>query len=416
MRASLHYLQSHLIFGHGRGHEVIGPGRSDGDADDPAVTFALTRVIAFRGARPDDGSVKVLKHRQPEQEAGEIGVLTARRVTQWVMTAVVILIGVRYSLWVMPHLAGRWPSVSRPPGVEGFLPIDAMLSLRHLLHTGTVSPIHPAGLAIFLGICLMSVVVAKSFCSYLCPVGLLSELLGRFGIRLVGRTLTPPRWIDIPLRGLKYLLLGFFAWAVWYTMNPSAVEAFLSSPYARIVDAKMWLFFAHPSRVTIAVLGVLVVGSVFVRDLWCRYLCPYGALVGILGRFAPVKVTRDPELCTDCHSCTQVCPARLPVHTMGRVASVECTSCQDCVVACPVSTCLVMRPPRLLARRAWLQPAAATVLAVGLYLGVVLGFQAAGHWHTEITEAEFNKRLQEIDSPLYTHVGGTAMTEEASPR
>ncbi|MFV2073692.1 MAG: 4Fe-4S binding protein, partial [Thermoanaerobaculales bacterium] len=266
------------------------------------------------------------------------------------------------------------------------------------------------------GICLMSLVVAKSFCSHICPVGLVSELLGRLGIRLVGRTLTPPWWIDVPLRGLKYLLLGFFAWAVWYTMDPRAVEAFLLSPYAKVVDAKMWLFFANPSRVTIAVIGVLVVGSVFVRDLWCRYLCPYGALVGILGRFAPLKVTRAPELCTDCKSCTEVCPARLPVHTMQRVASVECTSCQDCVVVCPVSSCLVIRPPSITGPKLWLRPAVAVALAVGLYLTVVFGFQVAGHWHTSITEAEYNQRLQEITSPLYTHVGGTAMAEDASKR
>ncbi len=366
------------------------------------MTLPLTPVIAFRRALRQSTAVEK--------------VLTFRRVTQWTMTAVVLVIGIQFSLWVTPHLAGRWPSASRPPGVEGFLPINAMLGLRHLIHQGTVDAIHPAGLAIFIGICLMSVVVAKSFCSYLCPVGLLSELLGRLGIRLVGRTLTPPRWLDIPLRGLKFLLFGFFAWAVWYAMSPREVEAFLASPYARVVDAKMWLFFAPPSRVTIAVLGVLVVGSIFVRDLWCRYLCPYGALVGLLGRFAPLKVTRDPEICTDCHSCTDVCPARLQVHTMQRVASIECTSCQDCVVSCPVESCLVVRPPKPLGRKVWLRPVTATLVAVGLYLVVIVGFQAAGHWHTSITEEEYHRRLQELDSPLYTHVGGTAMTEETPDR
>jgi len=291
-----------------------------------------------------------------------------RRVIQWVVTAVTIAIGVQFSLWVIPHLSGRWPSVSRPPGVEAFLPIDAMLGL--------------------------------------------SELLGRLGIRIVGRTLTPPKWLDIPLRGLKYLLLGFFAWAVWWTMDPQAVESFLESPYAKIVDAKMWLFFVPPSRLTIAVLGVLIVGSVFVRDLWCRYLCPYGALVGLLGILAPLKVTRDPDLCTDCHECTKLCPARLPVHRMKRVASVECTSCQDCVVSCPVEGCLAVRPPLAAGHKRWMRPAVASLVAIGLYLAVITGFRVTGNWHTSITEAEFHERLQEIDSPLYTHVGGQAMTEE----
>jgi len=335
-----------------------------------------------------------------------------RRVIQWVVTVVTIAIGVQFSLWVMPHLAGRWPTVSRPPGVEAFLPIDAMLGLRHVLHTGTVDPIHPAGLAIFIGICLMSVVVAKSFCSHVCPVGLISELLGRLGIRIVGRTLTPPKWLDIPLRGLKYLLFGFFAWAVWWTMDPQAVESFLMSPYAKIVDAKMWLFFVPPSRLTIAVLGVLIVGSIFIRDLWCRYLCPYGALVGLLGVLAPLKVTRDPDLCTDCHECTKICPARLPVHSMKRVASVECTSCQDCVVSCPVEGCLAVRPPLAAGRKRWMRPAIASLVAIGLYLAVITGFMVTGNWHTSITEDEFHQRLQEIDSPLYSHVGGQAMSED----
>jgi polyferredoxin len=225
--------------------------------------------------------------------------------------------------------------------------------------------------------------------------------VGRFGARRIGRTLTPPRWIDVPLRGLKFLLLGFFIWAVWFAMDPRAVASFLESPYARVADAKMWLFFASPSRLTVAVLGVLVVGSVFVRDLWCRYLCPYGALLGLLGLLAPFKVSRDPARCTGCEGCTRVCPARLPVHRLQRVRSVECSSCQDCVVACPVRGCLEMRS--VPAPRPGLRPAAAALLAVALYLGVVAGFRAAGHWHTSVTEGEYHRRLQEIHSPVYTH-------------
>lgn len=341
-------------------------------------------------------------------------VLPARRWVQIVLLVTVVVIGVQFTLWVSAHLAGRNPSVPRPAGVEAFLPIDAMLAARHLLHTGEIDPIHPAGLAIFLGICLMSIVVAKSFCSHICPVGWLSEVLGRFGIRLVGKTLTPPKWLDIPLRGLKFLLFGFFAWAVWFAMSPDAVEGFLSSPYARIVDAKMWQFFAPPSRLTIAVLGILIVGSVFVRDLWCRYLCPYGALVGLLGRFAFFKVSRNAEVCTDCRGCTQVCPARLPVHQMKRVSSIECTSCQDCVVACPVDGCLTMRAPKLLGgRKRWLRPVTAVAVATGLWLAVVMGFRLTGNWHSSISEQEYGRRIPEMDSPIYSHVGGQTPREDS---
>jgi len=336
-------------------------------------------------------------------------VVTARRWAQWVTATAVAVIGVRFTLWAGAHLAGRWPDVARPPGVEGFLPINAMLGLRHLVETGVVDAVHPAGLAIFLGICLMSLVVAKSFCSHMCPVGLLSELLGRLGVRLVGRSLTAPKWIDLPLRSLKFLLLGFFVWAIWLQMTPPAVEAFLASPYARVADVKMWMFFAEPTRVTIAVIGALVIGSVFLRDLWCRYLCPYGALLGVLGRFAPLKVRRRPDLCTDCRACTRACPARLPVHALQRMASVECTSCQDCVAACPVNGCLAVRPAGV--RTVIARPAVVVAVALGVYLLTVGAFRVTGRWHTAITEAEYHARIEDIRSPVYSHVGGRPMTE-----
>jgi ferredoxin len=266
----------------------------------------------------------------------------------------------------------------------------------------------------------MSTVLAKSFCSHLCPVGAISEWLGRLGRRLLGRTWEPPRWLDIPLRSLKYLLLGFFVWATWVAMDVPGVRAFLDSPYNRIADVKMGLFFANASRVTVAVLGVLVVGSLLVRDLWCRYLCPYGALLGFFGRLAPLKVTRDPATCTDCRKCTKVCPARLPVHAMNRVASVECTSCQDCVAACPVKDCLAVRLAPAPARQPLplLRPALAVAVALAVYVAVILGFRAAGHWHGNVSESEYAARLPHLDSPLYTHVGGLAASEtaEAQPR
>lgn len=62
-------------------------------------------------------------------------------------------------------------------------------------------------------------------------------------------------------------------------------------------------------------------------------------------------------------------------------------------------------------RRAIQWAAAVVTLAIGLYVAVITGFRLTGHWQTSVTEAEFHQRLQEIDSPLYSHVGGQAMTE-----
>jgi len=73
----------------------------------------------------------------------------------------------------------------RPPGVDGFLPISSLMSFYLFLKTGVVHSAHPAGVFIFLSIILMSFAFGKSFCSWLCPVGFISELVGDFGERIM---------------------------------------------------------------------------------------------------------------------------------------------------------------------------------------------------------------------------------------
>ena len=59
-----------------------------------------------------------------------------------------------------------------------------------------------------------------------------------------------------------------------------------------------------------------------------------------------------------------------------------------------------------------MRPAVASLAAIGIYLAVVGGFRLTGHWQTSVSEAEFHRRLQEMSSPVYSHVGGRAMTED----
>lgn len=338
-----------------------------------------------------------------------------RRWAQWACLVIVLLIGAQFAVWALAHLAGLPPALPRPAGVEGFLPISALMSLRLWVSGGGIHPVHPAGLAILLAILAMSALVAKSFCSLVCPVGTVSETLGKLGDRLLGATWRPPHWLDVPLRSLKYLLLAFFLWAVLVSLDLPGVRAFLDSPYNKVADVKMLLFFLSPSDLTIAVIGMLGVGSILVRDLWCRFLCPYGALLGLLGRLAPLKVTRDPSRCTDCQACTRACPARLQVHRMIRVASVECTTCQDCVAACPVRDCLAVRSPWLGRPGTSLNPGRAVVVAMAVFLGMIAAFRIAGQWRGSVSEAEFAARLAEIHSPLYTHTGGLAASNPEAP-
>ena len=333
----------------------------------------------------------------------------SRHLVQAGFLLAVLLIGWEFVRWV--HGMEQGLAVGeRPPGVEAFLPIAALLSLRHLATTGEVHPVHPAGLAILLLVVGVSILAKKAFCSWVCPVGTVSEMLAGVSQRLFRRRLGLPRLLDLPLRSLKYLLLAFFVYAVFFQMGPAAVADFLDSPYNRVADVKMLYFFERLSPFALKVILGLVVFSVVVPYAWCRYLCPYGALLGALSLLSPLKVTRHAPSCIDCNLCTKACPSRLPVARLARVSSDECFGCLSCVAACPVPRALRVETPAPW-RRA-VRPAAFAALVVGVFVGGVLLARAAGHWRNPISNEEYAGRIRAIDSPAYAHDKGRVPTRE----
>jgi polyferredoxin len=225
----------------------------------------------------------------------------------------------------------------------------------------------------------------KAFCSWICPVGTISEWLWQGGDALFGRTFALPRWADIPLRSLKYILFALFAYVV-VTMPVPEIRAFLVSPYGLVADVKMLNFFRHIGQTASIVILVLVVLSIFVRNFWCRYLCPYGAMTGLLGLVSPTRIRRDPRACIDCARCAVACPAGLPVDRLLSVRSAECTACMSCVAVCPAAGALDLKTG--LGRRHFLvQPWALGVAIAMVFLGTVCYARAAGYWDTLLPDS-----------------------------
>jgi len=291
--------------------------------------------------------------------------------------------------------------VSRPPGVEAFLPISSLMSLKYWILTGDFNPVHPAGLVFFLAFLVIAWLIKKSFCSWICPVGLLSEYLWKTGRRIFGRNVMLPAWLDWPLRSLKYLLLLFFAWGILVGMNVQDLKAFIYGDYNRVADIKMLLFFAHISAFSLGVIVLLALLSVFIRNFWCRYLCPYGALLGFFSLFSPAKITRNPDTCTDCKLCTEACPANIKVHEKRRVKTDECTACLTCVSVCPEPDTLSLSLPGK--KKSVLSPArvAALILLIFfLFTGIA---RLTGHWQNRIPIEEYQYRIRHINDPVYKH-------------
>jgi len=108
-----------------------------------------------------------------------------RHIAQGIFVAINAWIGIQFYLWVrFFERGGSGLYVNRPAGVEGWLPIAGLMNTKYFLLTGVVPSIHPAAMFLFMAFAGMSLMLKKSFCSWLCPVGTLSEYLGRIGHRL----------------------------------------------------------------------------------------------------------------------------------------------------------------------------------------------------------------------------------------
>jgi ferredoxin len=309
-----------------------------------------------------------------------------------------VLVGVQFARFVSAAKAGAAVLPVRPPGVEGFLPIGGLLGAVDWAHQGTLNRVHPAATVLFLVFVAIAFVARKSFCSWVCPAGFLSDLLARLGRFFFGRNFRIWRWLDVPLRSLKYLLLAFFVWAIW-KMPAEAVRGFIETPYYRLSDVRMGAFFVDMGGFAAGVLALIAAVSILWRGFWCRYLCPYGALLGLVSWASPMKVRRDPVSCIDCKLCDKACGARLPVSTKTSITSPECTGCLDCVAACPVKDALGIglrvRP------RVPVPAYAAAILA--LFFAGYLAARATGAWDNGISDEEYRFRLGHEAVELYVH-------------
>jgi polyferredoxin len=308
-----------------------------------------------------------------------------------------VWIGTQFYLFVRYYeTAGKTVFATRPPGVEGWLPIASLMNLKVLLATGEIPRLHPAGLFLLIAFLAMSWLARKSFCGWLCPVGTVSEYLWRLGRQTFGRNFRLPKKLDIGLRSLKYILLGLFLYAVG-SLSVPATRAFLGGPYGMVDDVKMLNFFRLLGLTGGVVIALLTIASVLAENFWCRYLCPYGALMGLTALASPLRIRRDTSLCIDCDKCTKACPSSLPVGRLITIRSAECTACLQCVAACPAAGALAMVAPGRRRLPAWAIAAAVAVL----FFGVCGYARWSGHWRTDLPAQTYFELIPQANE--FTH-------------
>jgi len=166
----------------------------------------------------------------------------------------------------------------------------------------------------------------RTFCAWICPVYLLTEMNDRMR-----------RYFDGADR--KYSLQGT-RWSFAVTLIVSLLAGIplfeILSPIG--ITSRAIMFKA--CLPLLLVLAILLVELFFARRVWCRSLCPAGGFYALVGRFSPVRIAFSQQLCTGCGACSRVCPVAEVltsslVDGRSQVESGDCTRCGDCIDNCP---------------------------------------------------------------------------------
>ncbi|KNZ69551.1 4Fe-4S ferredoxin [Thermincola ferriacetica] len=319
--------------------------------------------------------------------------ITFRAVCQFFIIGVMIYAGWNfYGFYEYLRGNGEILAPYRPPVVEAFLPFAAVVASKVMFVTGEIDSVHPAGLVIFIAILLTAWIFRRGFCSWICPIGTLSEYLGKLGQKVMGRNLMMPKWLDILLLVLKYVTLLVILKLLLFLPTTEA-EIFMQTPFYKISDIKMLEFYLNIGLVGILVIIILMSLSFLFKTFWCRYLCPYGALLGIIGIFSPVVLKKNNNSCIKCNKCNQVCPNKVNIKEKNQIViSTECIGCTSCVSTCPQPDTLKFTAFGQLQ----VSPLVYSVGVLAVFFGVIVIGMLTGHWESSLDISDFKSLYQQM--------------------
>ena len=273
------------------------------------------------------------------------------------------------------------------PSVEAYCPFGAIESVYQFATTGGyLRRIEPSTMILGAAVLLLTLVFSRGFCGWICPFGSIQEWVGLLGRKLFGKAYNPTgRW-DHWLRSIKYVLLVVIIGFTWY------LGTLVFRPYDPFIA-----FFHLGSHVeempwAYALLGVVLIGSLKIERFFCKYACPLGAVLGIIGRFGLTRLKRDEQDCKACNVCQKQCFAHVDFLASNEVRDIECNHCLDCLDVCPKPNVLSIRG----AGFRFSHGAYAAMLVAGL-VGLVGVSKLTGAWRTQPDAVTFTNTQGKLD-------------------
>jgi NapH/MauN family ferredoxin-type protein len=217
--------------------------------------------------------------------------------------------------------------------IDALCPFGGIETLWRTLSTGQYIPkTHQSNVILLIALAIATFIAGGAFCGWVCPFGAVQDFLTSVRRKLRLPEIRVPSRLDRILRYGRYLVLGLILYQTIITVKLWFADF---DPY-RTLFGLGWLFEFNPvvegtAYVTTVVVLVL---SLFVERAWCRYACPLGGAISLLGKFSLLRIRRTDMACKGCSLCERPCPVKLPVAT-ATVISSDCIGCLACVDTCP---------------------------------------------------------------------------------
>lgn len=218
--------------------------------------------------------------------------------------------------------------------IHAVCPFGGVVSIYRFVTAGSyVQKIHEASFALMVIVFFSAVLFGPIFCGWVCPFGSFQEWLGKLGKKVFKRRYNNfvPSKIDKVLGLLRYVVL---IWVVYVTAVSAKLVFATYDPYNALFS-----FWTSEAQIAgIVVLLLVVAASFFIERPWCKYACPYGALLGLTNYIKPFSVRRNAKTCISCGKCDRACPMNIEVSKSGSVRDARCISCLECTseAACPI--------------------------------------------------------------------------------
>ena len=222
---------------------------------------------------------------------------------------------------------------------------------------------------------IFSLIFGRAFCGYICPFGALQELFGKFS----KKKLIVPKKADKPLRFLKYIVLAFVTVMAWIT---ATIWISPYDPYTAFAHIWTGAELFGEMGIGFAILVVVLIASIFIDRFFCKYLCPAGAMYGVVSKISPTKIKRKD--CSSCGLCSKACPMNIDVCTVNTVQSSECIACGQCVATCPSKG----KDLNLTVFGKVIKPIVFTLAIAVIFFGSLFAFDRAGMYQVTVPTLE----------------------------